>query len=231
MNGWGRDWRSKSRKRWRQSPPETLYIQLHTHANAHTSSIFIRSRAHKHARLGKNQWQCDEKCKPGTKPTLIAVQHAGAQPKSNGIISIHSQNRAKTSWCMNTHTHKQMYMLDDLCFGCMINLKACRHIRHIFSVIWVLALLVRTWVRLTSEFGLFGWCERCLPTVPAPTNRTWFRLKSVVWCEHNCGSELLLMTSYLIKMCLCFTHFPDGHDRHTAGRELYVSFLFTLRQT
>ncbi len=24
-------------------PPETLYIQLNTHANAHTSSIFIRS--------------------------------------------------------------------------------------------------------------------------------------------------------------------------------------------
>ncbi len=29
---------------------------------------------------------------------------------------------------------------------------------------FTLALLVRTRVRLTSEFGSFGWCERCLPT-------------------------------------------------------------------
>ncbi len=40
-------------------------------------------------------------------------------------------------------------------------------ILHILRVAFTLTLLVRTWVRLTSEFGSFGWCERCHLTLGA----------------------------------------------------------------
>ncbi len=109
---------------------------------------------------------------------------------------------------------------------------------------FTVAHLVRTRVRLTSEFGSFEWCERCLPNSGA--HRTRVRLKRwsgvrFKWTPVRFasdvkaivpirGSEPLLLMYYFINVCVCvhFTHFPDEHDWSAASSELEVSFMFTF---